>query len=774
MVITHTYRVKGVVQGVGFRPFVSQLAEAYELTGYVLNDSLGVSFCVQGTQTSLDLFLDSFYRRLPPLAQVDSMKLISSKTDKVFGQFEIRRSQKNSDTGTLIPVDAVICDTCLQDITDPNNRRFQYPFTNCTHCGPRYSLIQDMPYDRSQTTMHAFEMCEACRTEYEDVRDRRYHAQPNACPDCGPEVWVTDQTGAKIEAADPIAYAKSLLRAGKILAVKGIGGFQLAVNAADPEAVRRLRKLKKRDSKPFALMMHTLETVERFALLDDRDRAALKDVANPIVIVRKKPGTLPDEVAPHNPSYGVMLATSPMHHLLLADEDLDALVMTSGNISGRPIEFRNEDAVARLSKVADAFLLHNRDINIPIDDSIVRNVPTSLPAGNFSIVMRSARGFAPRPVPSRRRLLPILALGGEMKSAVAISKQDYAFLGQHTGDLKNKESFDSHQLFARHLANLLEVEPRFMACDLHPQFHTSIKAQSFADGEIPIHKVQHHHAHMASCMADNALIEPVIGVIFDGTGYGLDGTIWGGEILVGDYSGFQRVAHLKPFQLIGGDKAVLEPMRGAFALLHETFGDDAPEIAAKIGLPLPQEATSVFGKMIRGNLNTIQTTSMGRLFDAVSSLTDTCHKIEYEAQAAIELEGLLQNDHGKTAGYEFALEQTDDMWVIDYRSAIRAIVEDRLSGTVSAAEISRKFHSGLSTCVARLCRQLSDQFRIMDVAMSGGVFMNGFLLKNTAEQIVGRGLEAFVHKNLPANDGGLALGQLMVADAHFRKLGYDL
>ncbi|MHA6307619.1 carbamoyltransferase HypF [Hafnia paralvei] len=761
-------RVNGVVQGVGFRPFVHKIALINDLFGWVLNDSQGVLIEVQGSVENYAKFKRQLLEDKPPMASIISCVETSFETNHEtaaikYTSFLIKESLEKLNTTTIVPPDANVCPDCVREMFDRTNRRYLYPFINCTNCGPRFSLIEDMPYDRKNTTMVSFTMCDSCLAEYQDVADRRYHAQPNACPDCGPRAWLADTTGQEILHPEPLAQARCMLRDGKILAVKSLGGFHLSVDATQESAIKLLRQRKRRDDKPFAIMVKDMATVRRFCEVSAEEERYLQSHQRPIVILKKRSDcSLPDAIAPANPSLGVMLPSAPLHYLLLDDAALPALVMTSANRSGNPIVFRNEDAVAELGQIADVFLFHNRDIHTRVDDSLVRLVPTR-DGETLTTFIRRSRGFAPYPVNVGQTLRPIMAVGAELKTTLALSKGEQVYLSQHIGDLKNDKAFDAHELCGKTLGHLLDIQPTAWAADMHPQFRSTRHIEESSN--LPLYRVQHHHAHMASCMAENGLQGQTIGVVFDGTGYGDDGTIWGGEFLLGDYKSAHRIASLHPFGLPGGDKAVKEPYRVALSLLFETFGDDARHLPLPFLSELQADQINVLMTMLSRGINTVKTSSMGRLFDGVSALIGVRSKIEYEAQAAIELEGLLGRDLSSAEIFAYGFVGDQGVIRLDYRPMIAEIVGCLINGSQDAAHLSRRFHATIVAATQRLCQLLSEAYNTSQFVLSGGVFMNEYLLANTYTALQNSGFRPFVQQQVPANDGGIALGQLMVANA---------
>ncbi|WP_461025603.1 carbamoyltransferase HypF [Streptomyces sparsus] len=766
-------RVSGVVQGVGYRPFVYKAALARQLTGWVLNDPEGVLIEVTGPVEVLDAFGRELSDQAPPQARVTSVRVeelppLAAPTEG----FVIRESVHTGSKSTIVPADGHVCVDCLAELRDPSDRRYRYPFINCTNCGPRYSIVRALPYDRAQTTMSAFTMCPPCAGEYADPLDRRYHAQPNACRDCGPELLLADAAGALRRGEDALYAAAQALAEGRIVAVKSVGGFHLAVDARDAKAIDRLRAGKRRDSKPFAVMARDLDTVAGFAEFSPAEAALLSSASRPIVLVRKRAGALPEAIAPRNPNLGVMLPSAPQHHLLVDSGELSALVMTSGNVSGYPIAYRNEEALDQLFQIADLVLYNDRDIETRVDDSLVRHsVHPELDKPVVSF-LRRARGYAPYPVETGIELAPLVAYGAELKTTVALSSGTRVYLSQHIGDLKNDETWESHQQTARHLADLHALTPRLAAVDLHPQFRATRLALKEQGGEFgQVVQVQHHHAHMASCMAENRLTGTALGVVFDGAGYGEDGTTWGGEFLLGTYREVRRVASLRAIPLLGGDRAVKEPIRTGFALALDAFGDaDAAGAAFPVLEKLDGQQRHVFATMAQRGINAPLASSMGRLFDAVAALLDITTHAEYEAQGPIELEGLLARDLAMAAPaerYRFGCTTPAGIPETDPRPVVRAIASDLADG-VDTATVSRRFHSGVVDMVVERCtavRAAGDAAEIQRVVLSGGVFLNEFLLVNCLVELRRAGFDTYCQQQVPTNDGGIALGQIVVANA---------
>lgn len=773
-------RICGVVQGVGFRPFVYRIATALELSGWVLNDADGVLIEVEAAPAQLDAFARALRSEAPPLAQITSIQseLLNNTATVVApvaavneSRFIIRESRQNGSNLALLPPDSHVCDACLAEMRDSADRRYGYPFINCTNCGPRFTLIERIPYDRANTTMRHFAMCPACKAEYSDPANRRYHAQPNACPACGPKVALRDQHGVVATAEHALQHTRAALAAGRIVAIKSLGGFHLAVDAANAEAVGRLRQLKKRDAKPFAVMVESVAAARRYAICSEHEAKLLDAPARPIVLLRKHQDGLAGNVAPNNPNLGIMLASAPLHYLLLSDPGMPALVMTSGNVSGHPIAYRNDDAQAQLLSVADLILEHDREIEMRIDDSVLRCSSHPALAEPLTIFLRRARGYAPYAVDVLHPLQPVVAYGAELKTTVALSDRNRVYISQHIGDLTNDETFRSHQEVAAHLAKLYGITPETAVCDKHPSFRsTGLATRDYGYDTV---QVQHHHAHMAACIAENRLEGPVLGVVLDGAGYGLDGTIWGGEFFVGDSRCVERAAHLRTLSLLGGDKAIREPIRTALALVLEACADPAGMLGADTAIAtvpafaaLNREQQYVYTRMWTNNINVTRASSMGRLFDGVAALCGVCAFAEYEAQGPIELEGLLERDLSLAAPYEFDLAAAAPGAAIelDYRPAIRQVVADLATG-VPAATVSRRFHSGIVSAVVALCKRLRAIHGLDTVVLSGGVFLNEFLLVNCLVQLQLAGFMPYCHRQVPTNDGGISFGQAIVANA---------
>jgi hydrogenase maturation protein HypF len=730
-------RLRGIVQGVGFRPFVYRLAAELRLGGYVLNSAAGLVAEVEGEANAVDEFLRLVRADAPPLAWVQEMRVAELGLRGEEG-FAIRPSGGPTADFALISPDIATCEECRAEFLDPNARRFQYPFTNCTNCGPRYTIIRDIPYDRPNTTMAAFEMCADCRQEYENPGDRRFHAQPIACPACGPALSA------------PIEEARRRLAAGEIVAIKGLGGFHLACDARNGDAVERLRRRKRRSDKPFALMTADLEAAERICVISAGERDLLTSPRRPIVILDRRPDSgLPEAIAPGNHTLGVMLPYTPLHDLLFTGAPYAALVMTSGNISEEPIVTDNAEACERLNGVADWFLFHNRDIFMRTDDSVVREFEGT------ERTLRRSRGCAPQVLDLPWLAPELLACGAELKNAFCLTKANHAILSQHIGDMENYETLVFFEETLANLKKLFRVNPRVVVHDLHPAYLTTRYAQGLENVETIA--VQHHHAHIASCMAENGLEGEVLGVAFDGTGYGTDGAIWGGEFLQGSYQGFERRAHLRYVPLAGGDAAVREPWRSALSYLVDTFGADVAFDGAA------EERVRVVRRMIARGVNTVPTSSCGRLFDAVASLTGLRNEVTFEGQAAIELEAVAAEGIPERYGFGFATNGAE----IDLREAIEGITGDRGNGTPLPV-ISAKFHNTVAEVIVEACARMRRGSGLTRVCLSGGTFQNVKLLRGTLAGLRTCGFEVFLHSKVPPNDGGIALGQAAIAAARLK------
>jgi hydrogenase maturation protein HypF len=744
--------VRGIVQGVGFRPFVYGLAVRHQLAGFVGNDSQGVFIEVEGPPAAIDAFIGELRANPPPLASIES---IASEALPPKGEtaFVIVASAQQAGASTSISPDVAICADCLRELFDPNDRRYRYPFINCTNCGPRFTIIRDIPYDRAQTTMASFAMCPRCAAEYHDPNNRRFHAQPNACPDCGPRVWFERPGQAVVWDDAAICAAQDALRAGQIVAVRGIGGFHLACDATSDAALQALRARKGRVDKPFALMVRDLDAARALAEVSNAEAELLTGPARPIVLLRRRPDArVSPLVAPGNGYLGLMLPYSPLHYLLL-DGLAQPLVMTSGNLSDEPICKDNEEARARLAGLADAFLFHNREIHIHCDDSVMRVLDGA------PLPIRRSRGYAPFPVRLPRPAPMLVAAGGELKATFCITRDQNAYLSQHIGDMENLETLRAYERAVDHFVRLFRLRPEAVVCDLHPGYLTTQWAERFAASHgLPLFKVQHHHAHIAACLAEHGFDpdERVIGVSFDGTGYGSDGAIWGGEVLIANCRAFQRAAHLKYTPLPGSDAGIKRPYRVALAHLWAAgipWEADLPCVAA-----CPPDEQRVLRRQLERRLNSPLTSSAGRLFDAVAALIGVRQVITYEAQAAIELEALCDQD--ELGRYPFTIEDADVL-VLDPAPMLRAIVDDLRAG-VRRESIAAKVHNTLAKIIVEVSILLRERSGVKVVALSGGVFQNVTLLRQARAQLQAAGFRVLTHQAVPPNDGGLALGQAVI------------
>jgi hydrogenase maturation protein HypF len=762
--------VRGTVQGVGFRPYVHRLAADLALAGFVSNTAQGVLIEVEGPPAGVAGFCSRLAQEPPPLAAVTGIGMEDVPATGDAGGFTIRGTE-HAPGRTQLPPDTATCTDCLRELADPADRRHRHPFVTCTHCGPRFTIATAMPYDRAATTMAGFPMCPACAGEYGDPGDRRFHAQPVACRDCGPRLRLVPAAGTGVRPArdeEALAAARGLLAAGRIVAVKGVGGYHLACDAADERAVAALRTRKARGGKPFAVMCADLPTVRRIARLSDAERAALSSPRRPIVLLRRRAEPdglrLASGVCPGSPHLGVLLPYTPVHTLLFGlpgdPPGPRVLVMTSGNRSGEPIVTDDDEALTRLAEVADAWLVHDRGIASPCDDSLLR-----VRADGTEQVLRRSRGYVPRPLRLPRAVRPALAVGGDLKNALCIGDGDHAWFGPHIGDMGDLAALEAARRAERHMRRLTGVTPALVAADRHPGYHSARWARSRAAG-LPQARpvlVQHHHAHIASVMAESGLdgTTPVIGVAFDGTGYGDDGTVWGGEVLLADYAGYRRFAHLAPAPLPGGDAAVANPCRTALARLWAAglpWEPRLPSVAA-----CSREERAVLERQLAGGIACVPTSSMGRLFDAVSSLAGVCHRAGYEAQAALELEAEAAAAwEADTAAYAFGFAAGAGPVRCDPAPLLRALVADVRRGT-PAAVLAARFHRGVAGAVTEICRRARRATGLATVALSGGVFANGLLEQECTALLAADGFTVLRHGEVPPGDGGLALGQLVVA-----------
>ncbi|MEW6685372.1 MAG: carbamoyltransferase HypF [Candidatus Edwardsbacteria bacterium] len=794
--------IKGIVQGVGFRPFVYRLSHRYQLTGWVSNSTKGVEIEVEGEEERIEKFISALPVEAPPLSVIEEIKVNFLEKPKGYEQFKIRGSLKEETSFTLISPDIATCPECQQELFDKKDRRYLYPFINCTNCGPRLSIIKETPYDRPATTMADFKMCPECLREYESPLNRRFHAQPNACPLCGPSLTLLEAQGKVIKKKSEIEYTIDLLREGKIVAIKGIGGFHIACDATNEEAVQELRRRKNRPDKPFALMAHSVEIIRQFCEVSEEEAKSLLSPQAPIVLLKKnlRP-TIPiaPSIAPYNRYLGVMLPYTPLHHLLFRNSPT-VLVMTSGNLQDEPIVTDNEEAIKRLSGIADYFLLHNREIQNRNDDSIILVIPPPVGEGKGGVtpmvqIIRHSRGYAPHPIRLPFKSKKILATGPQMKNTFCLASGDYAFVSQHIGEMENLETLQFFEEMVERYKRWFKITPEIIAYDLHPDYLTTRWAKKQSD--VTLIPVQHHEAHIASNLVDNEIAESVIGIAFDGTGYGRDRNIWGGEFFITPpfvkekNGGFRRIGHLKYLPLPGGETSIKKPYRIALAYLYYLFGETHSDLFSGVGTfhetPLQREI-NIIVKQIETNFNLAWTSSLGRLFDAVAAMLNVCQKITFEAQGPMALESLVREDSDETYECEIKCEDKNLSTVSPVRDCVLGSAELRISNGVSVAEwlinpkeilksilsdlqrhlppkiIATKFHNSVVDFTVKMCENLRLETGLEKVALSGGVFQNRYLLEKTLQKLTRSGFEVFIHHKVPANDGGISLGQIAIAN----------
>ncbi len=751
--------IHGVVQGVGFRPWVYRLALDRGIAGRVSNGAEGVTIEAFGRNEALDAFVQVLRSNPPPAARIRELRWRSIPSEPA-ERFEIVESHGDGERRVSIPADLATCADCLSEIFDPSNRRYRYPFTNCTNCGPRFTIARDVPYDRPATTMAPFPMCAECQREYDSPLDRRFHAQPNACPVCGPRLRALDADGAALEVADPIRAAARALAEGRIVAVKGVGGFHLACDATSPQAVVELRRRKRRDEKPFAVMVGDRAAAERVALLEEPERELLSSIERPIVLARRrKNSALATEVAPHNPLVGLLLPYAPLHHLLLADTRLP-LVMTSGNLSEEPIAYRNQDAIERLRGIADVFLVHDREIESRADDSVARVV------SGRPVLFRRSRGYVPRGIPMTTPFeRPVLACGADLKNSFCIGVGDTAYLGPHVGDLEGLETLHAFEEAIERALRFLRVRPELVAHDLHPLYASTRYA--LERPEKLKFAVQHHHAHVASAIAEHGLEGPVLGVAYDGTGYGPDGTAWGGEILLADAGSFERVGTLRAIPLPGADRAIREVWRIAVALLDDAFEGDPPLEAFPLFGRLPARRVELVREMAARRIQSPLVRGLGRYFDAMGSLFLDRPVSRYEGQVAVAWNLIADPFERDAYPFDLTMDGSGGVRTLDLRALVRTATADYLGGA-APAEISARFHNALARATAAMVRAAAAEVGERPVVLTGGCFQNALL----TERVVGALAPEFsvhCHREVPPGDGGLALGQALVAAAAARR-----
>jgi len=747
--------VRGIVQGVGFRPFIHKLVSAYRLFGWVLNSDQGVEIDIEGEEIELNQFIADIKGKLPPLARIEEME-VSQLPLAGYKNFSIKKSiTSESNHFVLVSPDMSICEDCMNELFDPFNRRFRYPFINCTNCGPRFTIIKDIPYDREKTSMDIFKMCPKCLTEYTDIEDRRYHAQPNACEKCGPEVSIY-QNNRRLKTDNPIMEAVRKLKEGEIGAIKGLGGYHLACDATNDHAVRRLRRLKNREAKPFAIMACEMDKIKQFCYVNPEEEKVLSSRARPIVLLKKKLSSdgISESVAPKNNYLGVMLPYTPLHYLLLKDQFF-ALVMTSGNISEEPIISDNKEAFEKLDKVVDFFLTYNRDIYNRCDDSVIKFI------NHEPIFFRRSRGYVPQPVTLDFKIKEVMALGGELKNTISFSKGNYIFPSQYLGDLKSLSTLDFLKQSIKKLEKIFRVNPGIIACDLHPDYLSTRYAEEIAkEKNMKMIRIQHHHAHIASCMAENGISEAVIGIAYDGTGYGDDHAVWGGELLIANFKNYFRAGHLKYCALPGGDRAINEPWRMAYSYLYSIYGREAKDLNIDFIKRRDPNVISIIDKMIEKKINSPWTSSCGRLFDAISSLIGIRDVVSYEGQAAMELESICHPDIDESYGYDIIGKEKK--LIIEPKKIITELISD-LSKGISKKVIASKFHNTVAEFTLKSCIRIREQTKINKVVISGGVFQNKYLTEKVISLLTSYDFLVFSHKKVPPNDGGLSLGQAVIA-----------
>jgi hydrogenase maturation protein HypF len=749
--------VRGVVQGVGFRPFVYRLARKYNLSGWVRNTSGNVTIEVEGQEAALKRFLASLSQEAPPVARVQEIK---SSAIAIKGDTDFNILESKAKAGEYQPIsgDIATCAECLREIFSPDNRRYLYPFTNCTNCGPRFTIIKDIPYDRPMTTMHHFTMCPNCQAEYDEPLDRRFHAQPNACPRCGPSLQLTDRAGITIPCPDVIHKTAELIIQGNIVAVKGMGGFQLACDATDRGVVARLRERKRRPGKPFALMMTSLEEIKKHCLVSPEEEKLLLSAQAPIVLLKwlKDTSNITEEVAKRNKYLGVMLPSTPLHHILLRYVSRP-LVMTSGNLSEEPICKDNDEALRRLKGIADYFVLHNRDIYARYDDGVY------FVERGQARALRRARGHAPSPITLPFPAKQILACGAEEKNTFCLTKDNYAFLSQHIGDMDNEETLEHFEDTLGLYQRLFRIKPEIIAYDMHPEYHSTKYALKYgAEQNLKTISVQHHHAHIVSCLVENGVKGPVIGVAFDGIGYGTDGNLWGGEFLICDFQAFKREAHLEYVPMPGGAIAIKKPYRMALGYLYTLLGSETPLKNLPILSRIPSSEADIIKRQLERRLNAPLTSSVGRLFDAVSAMAGVRGEVDHEAQAAIELEMIAPDETTQSDAYPFTIKPENGMLIIKLGGLISAVVKDVAHG-VPVADVSLRFHQTVANFMVKTCQLVSEKTGITSVALSGGVFQNRLLFNLAANALEKEGFSLVSHRIVPCNDGGIALGQAVIA-----------
>ena len=753
MIIAKKIVVKGIVQGVGFRPFIYKNATKNNLKGFVNNTSKGVFIEVEGYEEDITSFIEEIKHKPPVLSKVTDIKIIDKEIEG-YTNFKIIESKEEEEAITLISPDIAICDDCLRDIRDKNNRRYRYAFTNCTNCGPRFSITKKVPYDRENTTMDVFQMCSECREEYNDPLNRRFHAQPNGCSKCGPRVYICNKEGNEIISNDPIKDIAKEIKNGKIVAIKGIGGFHLACDAKNKEVINELRKRKKRPRKPLAVMMRDIETVKKYCDVNELEERILLGNKKPILLLDKKRNSLlPKELTNYqNGKLGVMLPYTPVHHILFS-EDIDILVMTSANISGEPMVYKNHEAIEKLKGIADFYLMNNRHIYIPIDDSVSRVILGK------ERVLRNARGYAPKSMEIKDMAYSI-ALGANSNNTFAIANNENIFFSNYIGDLANYNTWQHYINSLEHMKGIYKIDPKSYFYDLHPNFYQNELLKEIKTKKIGI---QHHHAHIVACMAEHSLEEEVIGIAFDGTGYGIDGKLWGGEFFICDKERFKRLAHINYIALPGGEGAIREPWKMAISYLYDTFKE---EYDAYVPKHLQEKKHQIITEIIKKDINSPKASSIGRLFDAVAALLGFDAKITFQGEAAIDLENLCCRDDQSFYQYNISLE--DGIYIIDCKPLIKSVVIEVIDG-IDKELIARRFHNTIIKFTIELCEILRKEYNLSSVVLSGGVFQNEILLINVYKELIKRDFKVYIHEQIPANDEGISIGQMIIGNEILKK-----
>jgi len=746
--------IHGIVQGVGFRPYIHKKVKHYKLKGWICNTEQGVEMEVEGEQDAICIFLKNIKNDIPPLAIIE--KIITDDLSLIgYTDFKIKKSKSNHlNPMALIPPDISICEDCYNELINPSDRRYNYPFINCTNCGPRFTIINELPYDREKTTMKSFSMCSDCQSEYNNIDNRRYHAQPNACFTCGPQVSLY-LSGKKVRLAEPIKEAQKMLMKGQVGAIKGLGGFHLTCDASNYSAVSRLREIKKRDKKPFAVMAVNIDTIKNICYLTERAEQLLRSKEKPILLLKKRGiFNLSEDIAADNAYLGVMLPYTPLHVLLLKGSEL-VLVMTSANFSDEPIIIKNEDALQKLADKVDFILMHNRPIYNRCDDSVIKDSVSN------PIMIRRSRGYAPFPVILKKEVCQVLAVGPEEKNTVCFTRNHYAFPTQHLGDLKNQESFEAYQEAIERFIHVFRFDPKVIACDLHPDYLSTAFAENLSRRKcLPLHKIQHHYAHIASCMAENNLTDEVIGVAFDGTGLGDDGNIWGGEFMVADFQNYKRVGHLKYQSMPGGEQVIHQPWRMAYSYLYSIFKNRIADYGLSFLQKRESREITLLEQMINKKINSPLTSSCGRLFDAVSALIGLKSEVSFEGQAAIQLESICRPEYKES--YSFRIKGKSGKWIIDVDDMFKEIIYD-LKIDENRNKIASKFHNTVADFIVLMCAKIRDLKNINQVVLSGGVFQNSFLLEQTIRKLKENMFKVSIHKIMPPNDACISLGQAMIA-----------